>query len=71
MHALNEDEIVKFIRDWEAEGTHLTANGRLGAVLEGSFSAAQDEEVVAALRFVYNDIAPFSASKDSKGLKGY
>lgn len=58
-HDQRFDEIVKFIRDWEAEGTHLTANGRLGKVLEGSFAAAQDEEVVAALRFVYNDIAPF------------
>lgn len=58
-HDQRFDEIVAFIRDWEAEGTHLTANGRLGMVLEGSFAAAQDEEVVAALRFVYNDIAPF------------
>jgi len=53
------DEIVKFILDWEAEGTPLTENGRLGKVLEGSFAAAKNQEVLDALRFVYNDIAPF------------
>ncbi|CAJ1403110.1 unnamed protein product [Effrenium voratum] len=53
------EEIVTFIQDWEKEGTHLTGNGRLGKVLLGSFEAAKDEEVLEALRFVYNDIAPF------------
>eukprot|EP00439_Symbiodinium_sp_Y106_P052418 s1223_g7.t1 len=58
------DEIVKFILDWEAEGTPLTENGRLGKVLEGSFAAAKNQEVLDALRFVYNDIAPFRIAGD-------
>ena len=35
---------------------------RRSDLIAGSFEAAKDEEVLEALRFVYNDIAPFRPS---------
>lgn len=50
------DEIVQFILALEQQRLAKESNDRLEIVLQGSFAAAKDPEVLAALRFVFNEI---------------
>jgi len=52
------DEIVQFILALEQQRHAKESNDRLEIVLKGSFAAAKDPEVLAALRFAFNEIKP-------------